>query len=329
MTRRRPGFTLIELLVVIAIIAVLIALLLPAVQSAREAARRAQCTNNLKQLGLALQNYHGSYGSFPIGRSIFPNPATDTTPYSYSPFAMLLPFVEQSPLFSSINFSLPTLSQQGNTTALATSVNSFLCPSDGQQAPSYAGGTNYRFSEGTSICYAYGPVDFGQVNTTMPIPDGAFFDNLSINLAQISDGTSNTAVASEKLMGDFNNGIASQMRDIYVQTTWPTTPEETYQQCQAVDNTSLPAKGESGGGSPWLRGYVATSVYKHVSPPNSYSCYFYPSRLTLTATSLHPGGVNVALADGSVRFVKSAVNRMTWRALGSRNGGEVISSDSY
>jgi prepilin-type processing-associated H-X9-DG protein len=150
-----------------------------------------------------------------------------------------------------------------------------------------------------------------------------------VKIAQITDGTSNTAMASEKLMGDFNNGIASPTRDIYVQTTWPTTPEETYQQCQQVDITSHPSNGESGGGSPWLRGYVGTSVYKHVSPPNSLSCYFYPSRLTLTATSLHTGGVNVAMGDGSVRFVKSTINRLTWRAIGSRNGGEVISSDNY
>jgi prepilin-type N-terminal cleavage/methylation domain-containing protein/prepilin-type processing-associated H-X9-DG protein len=329
MRRTRAAFTLIELLVVIAIIAVLIALLLPAVQSAREAARRAQCVNNMKQLGLALHNYHGVTGAFPIDRSIFPSPATATTPYSYSPFAMLLPYMEQSPMYSAINFNLPSLSQDGNTTVLATAVSVFLCPSDGQHAPANTAGTNYRFSEGTSICYAYGPVDFSLVNTTMPPPDGPFFDNMSITIAQITDGTSNTAMVSERLLGDFNNAIATPNRDTFVQTTWPTTPEETYQQCQQVDPTSVPSNGDSNVGTPWLRGYVGTSVYKHVSPPNTYSCYFYPSRLTMTASSLHPGGVNVNMGDGSVRFIKNTINRVTWRALGSRNGGEVLSQDSY
>ena len=158
MSKQRSGFTLIELLVVIAIIAVLIALLLPAVQSAREAARRTQCVNNLKQLGLALHNYGSSYGAFPIGRSVFPNWTAGPTPYSYSPFAMLLPFVEQSPLYASINFNLPsgTAYQAGNTTALATAVAGFLCPTDPQQVPQGEAGTNYRFSEGTTIAYESG-----------------------------------------------------------------------------------------------------------------------------------------------------------------------------
>ena len=130
-------------------------------------------------------------------------------------------------------------------------------------------------------------------------------------------------------MGDFNPSIATPNRDIYVGTIVPTTPEETYHLCQQVDPTSTPPNGESGSGAPWIYGYVATSVYKHVSPPITLSCYFYPSRLTLTAWSLHPGGVNVGMCDGSVRFFKPTIDRTVWRAIGSRNGGEVISSDSY
>jgi prepilin-type N-terminal cleavage/methylation domain-containing protein/prepilin-type processing-associated H-X9-DG protein len=329
MTKSRRAFTLIELLVVIAIIAVLIALLLPAVQSAREAARLAQCMNNLKQIGLALHNYHDANGAFPIGRSVFPRPYTATTPYSYSPFAMMLPYIEQSPVYSSINFSLPRLSQNGNTTAMATAVSSFLCPSDAQQVPAGEAGTNYRFSEGSTIAYAWGPTDPSGYNTDIPAPDGPFFDNTAVRIAQITDGTSNTAATSEKLMGDFNPAIATPHRDIYVQTTWPPNPEDTFLQCQQIDPRSTPPNGESGNGAPWIYGYVATSVYKHVSPPLTYSCYFYPSRLTLTAWSLHPGGVNVGMCDGSVRFFKQSIDRRVWRAIGSRNGGEVISSDSY
>jgi prepilin-type N-terminal cleavage/methylation domain-containing protein/prepilin-type processing-associated H-X9-DG protein len=330
MNKPRSGFTLIELLVVIAIIAVLIALLLPAVQAAREAARRTQCVNNLKQLGLALHNYNDSYGSFPIGRSVFPS-ATAPAPYSYSPFAMLLPFVEQTPLYASINFNLPsgTAYQAGNTTALATAVAGFLCPSDPQQVPTGEAGTNYRFSEGTTIAYEWGATDPTGYNAALPAPDGPFFDNTAVTLAQITDGTSNTAATAEKLMGDFNTAIATPNRDIYVGTIIPTTPEQTYQYCQALNPTSTPSNGESGSGAPWIYGYVATSVYKHVSPPDTLSCYFYPSRLTLTAWSLHPGGVNVGMCDGSVRFFKSSIDRGVWRAIGSRNGGEVISSDSY
>jgi prepilin-type N-terminal cleavage/methylation domain-containing protein/prepilin-type processing-associated H-X9-DG protein len=331
MNKQRSGFTLIELLVVIAIIAVLIALLLPAVQAAREAARRAQCVNNLKQLGLALHNYNSSYGSFPIGRSVFTTATTGTTPYSYSPFAMLLPFIEQTPLYTSINFNLPTGTafQAGNTTAMATVISGLLCPSEAQQVPTGEAGTNYRFSEGSTIAYDWGTTDPTAYNALLPAPDGPFFDNTAVTLAAITDGTSNTAATAEKLMGDFNTAVATPNRDIFVGTIIPTTPEEAYLLCQQIDTTSTPTNGESGSGVPWIRGYVATSVYKHVSPPGSFSCYYYPARLTLVATSLHPGGVNAGMCDGSVRFFKQTIDRTIWRAIGSRNGGEVFSSDSY
>ena len=150
-----------------------------------------------------------------------------------------------------------------------------------------------------------------------------------MTLAQITDGTSNTAATAEKLLGDFNTAVATPNRDIYVGTIIPTTPEQAYQLCQQVDPTSTPSNGSSTEGTPWISGTVSVTPYKHVSPPNTLSCYYYPERLTLTATSLHPGGVNVGMCDGSVRFFKSSIDRIVWRAIGSRNGGEVISSDSY
>src|SRR5437868_4178429 len=163
-TSRRPiqraGFTLIELLVVIAIIAVLISLLLPAVQSAREAARRAQCTNNLKQVALAVHNYLDVHGRLPIGRGTRPaRPYTVLSRYNYSGFSMILPFMEQIPIFSSINFDLTVTVQDGNMTAMATSISSYLCPSDTQMSPSNWGGTNYRYNEGSNVLYAYGETD--------------------------------------------------------------------------------------------------------------------------------------------------------------------------
>ncbi|QEH34394.1 putative major pilin subunit [Aquisphaera giovannonii] len=332
MNRRfsRPGFTLIELLVVIAIIAVLIALLLPAVQSAREAARRAQCTNNLKQIGLAVHNYLSTHGRFPIARGTRPaRPYDITSRYNYSGFAQILPFMEQKPVYDAINFNLTVNVQPGNSTAMVTVINSFLCPSESQQVPSGTAGTNYRFNEGANTLYSYGETDTGSVNTDQPAPNGPFFPERSILLSQVTDGTSGTAMASEKLFGDFNQGIATVRRDVYVGSTWPPTMEQAYQDCEATDNSSVPSNGESNAGTPWLDGFLHTSIYKSNATPNKKSCYFYPARLVMTVSSLHPGGVNVTMCDGSVRFVKETIDRNTWRAIGSSNGGEVVSADQY
>jgi len=330
MTQRRAGFTLIELLVVIAIIAVLIALLLPAVQSAREAARRAQCVNNLKQIGLAVHNYMDVHGRLPIGRGIRPpQPYTIASRYNYSGFASLLPFIEQSPIFNALNFDLTATTTDGNTTVQRAAIAAFLCPSDAQATPAESAGTNYRFSEGSSIAYSYAETDTGNTNTMLPAPDGPFFAERSIKLSQITDGTSNTGLASERLMGDFNQGIATARRDVYNTTFHPLTPEDAFQNCESWDSTLVDSSGESGSGAPWLDGFLHTAIYKHVSPPNKKSCYFRPTRLTMSASSNHPGGVNVGLADGSVRFIKDTIDRVNWRALGSMNGGEVLSSDSY
>jgi prepilin-type N-terminal cleavage/methylation domain-containing protein/prepilin-type processing-associated H-X9-DG protein len=332
MTRRRAGFTLIELLVVIAIIGVLIALLLPAVQAAREAARRSQCTNNLKQIALAVHTYVDIHGRFPIGRGTRPpQPYNLGSRYNYSGFSMILPQMEQKPLFDSINFDLTATIQAGNSTALVTTINSFLCPSESQQVPTQWAGTNYRFNEGSNVLYSYGETDPGNLNTMMPAPNGPFFPERSIRLSEVSDGLSTTAIASERLMGDFNQGVATQRRDIYNAPSppLPATLDEAYTRCEAMDITSLDSLGESNSGAPWLDGFLHTAIYKHVAPPNKKSCYFRPVRLVMTASSNHPGGVNVAFGDGSVRFVKDTVDRYVWRSIGSMNGGEVVSMDAY
>ena len=331
MRRSRRGFTLIELLVVIAIIGVLIGLLLPAVQAAREAARRAQCTNNLKQIGLAVHNYMDVHNRFPIGRGTRPaRPYDITSRYNYSGFAQILPFMEQKPLFNAINFDLTVKIQDGNTTALSTVVAGLLCPSESQRAPENWGSNNYRFSEGSNILYSYAETDTGSVNTTIqPGPNGPFFPERSIRFSDVIDGTSNTILSSERLLGDFNQGIASPLRDIYVGSTQPVTLDDAVRDCDATDASSTPSSGESGSGAPWMDGFLHTSIFKVVATPNKRSCYFYPARLVMTASSQHPGGVNAGMCDGSVRFIKNAVDKTAWRSLGSMNGSEIVSSDSY
>ncbi|RUL87124.1 DUF1559 domain-containing protein [Tautonia sociabilis] len=321
MHRHRAAFTLIELLVVIAMIGVLIALLLPAVQSAREAARRAQCTNNLKQLGIALHAYHDAVGAFPLGRTIPSNA-------SFSPMARILPFVEQATVASALNFDLPWTTT-ANQTATSTSLALLLCPSDPTAVPDGWGGTNYRSNEGTSVVMWYGTNDTAGVNAGMPAPNGLFFSNARYTAADVRDGLSNTAAFSEHVLGDFDNTRATREADTFWPQTYPANADQAVQLCRQMDWRDLSYQRVSDVGAPWIYGYHSTTSYWHSGPPNSLSCMFPPSRIMTVANSRHPGGVNVGLADGSVRFVKETVALPAWRALGTRNGGEVISADAF
>jgi prepilin-type processing-associated H-X9-DG protein len=243
----------------------------------------------------------------------------------------MLPFMEQSVLQNALNFDL-AWSAPANITAYGASVSSFLCPSDPRLVPKATtwGGTNYRANEGTSVAMWYGVSDTTGVNNALTIPpNGLFFSNDLIKLASISDGTSNTAAFSEHLVGDFSNSVATEKADTFWPQTYPATPDEAVQQCRSFNWQDLSFQRVSEVGAPWAYGYHSTSSYWHSGPPNTKSCMFPPSRIMTVATSAHPGGVNVCMADGSVKFVKDSVAISTWRAIGTRSGGEVVSANEY
>ncbi len=348
--RKRHGFTLIELLVVIAIIAVLIALLLPAVQAAREAARRAQCINSLKQIGLAMHNYEATVKMLPWG--LGPDGWND-----WGIFPMLLPGLEQSPLFNMINFAntgnavntgnngtttLPFAGSAGaqNTTVFLTKLNVLQCPSDQDRLSTLLGHNNYYGNAGSTAASLY--------QTAVPY-DGLFQYILNaqcVGFADITDGLSNTAAFSERVkgIGIENNqqvdiGKPSSSVWSVPATSVVTSPQPYYAACLAFQPTTstsalwvgLSAVAPDAEGSQWYSGYETFSRYNHVMPPNSQSCGYgtWTGGGAATASSRHPGGVNVLLADGSTRFVKSTVSAQAWWALGTRAGGETIGADQY
>ena len=333
-TSRPRAFTLIELLVVIAIIGVLVALLLPAVQAAREAARRAQCINNLKQIGLALHNYHAAVGSFPVGflvPTIAAPPTTSPLQYRWSALAQMAPYLEQTNLANSLNFQFPLAYKPtsgnppfwpyypANATAMGTKVAVLLCPSDGATAPmANSGPTNYAFCAGSGI-------NGGDATGA----DGAFILGPAISVAEILDGTSQTVMASEQLLG-----IAGP----YSQTSTTPIPRPmsramarvaagplTDSACAAAPKGWLLNKGAS-----WWDGNYLNTLYNHHETPNSRvaDCITYHNPGWKTARSLHPGGVHILLGDGSARFAKDSVSPSVWRALSTRSGGEIVTGDA-
>ncbi len=310
MSRRRCAFTLVELLVVIAIIGILVSLLLPAVQSAREAARRMQCGNNLKQISLAMHNYHDVFRCIPIADV---NGAVNAV----SAHARLLPYLEQNNLYQLVDFNVP-YDHANNAVARNAEVAAFRCPTDPSRLPSLiGGGNNYYWNAGSGI------VMYSSGAAGQPSANGIVWHNQVFRFADILDGLSNTAGMAEKLTGDGNNGISSPT-DTFRPGTHPATPDEAMQHCNAVDVKDLSKQGYSNVGAPWLQQYHSTNQYNHVLPPNGRSCMYPPGRIATTANSHHPGGLQFALCDGSVRFVSTTINLSTWRSLGSTNGGENI-----
>jgi len=386
--RSRRGFTLIELLVVIAIIAVLISLLLPAVQSAREAARRAQCTNNLKQIGLAMHNYLTANNVFPPGTAASYNTVNPfggcVALQGWSAQSLMLSYLEQTPIYNAANFSLDPYYDYNtgqvpgaNDTAKYTRLAVFICPSDtnaGQQGGQSSPLNNYYASEGTTDYANAGVLNVpancigGSTGST-----GLFFYAISYGIQQITDGTSNTVAFSEALTG--SNGTVAQnyITGVYInvpyvatnQAPWyydvwqsitPTTPGPPpgsvmagiFQQCSTLfatataNNVFTPNQGWL-----WAYGTEGMTMFNTIVPPSSQqykwgNCRFGGAIVSslvsgvsadhaniMNATSNHPGGCNVLMADGHVQFIKSSISMNTWWQLGTRAGGEVISSDSY
>jgi prepilin-type N-terminal cleavage/methylation domain-containing protein len=311
--RIRSAFTLVELLVVIAIIGVLVGLLLPAVQAARESARRMQCGNNLKQLGLSIHNYESAYKCLPAGR----------TSRGFSAHSALAFYLEQNNAAEQIDFASPW-NAGPNLTARTFMVATFVCPSDPQtNNPLGWGGTTYRSNQGSGILWGLPTQDPSDPNFSIPGPDGVFFLNSFLRFRDILDGLSNTAALSEHNQGDFSNA-ASSKADTFWPRTIPANADEAYRQCEAIDPNDLQFQRVSDVGAPWIYGYHSNTIYFHVSPPNKRSCMFPPGRIGTTAKSSHPAGVMIAKCDGSIAFVTDSIDLAIWRALGTRSGSDSV-----
>jgi prepilin-type N-terminal cleavage/methylation domain-containing protein len=367
--RKRRAFTLIELLVVIAIIAVLIALLLPAVQAAREAARRSQCVNNMKQIGLAMHNYVSTNDLLPMVSVDSVTNGNDPYPHqNWSIHARLLPYMEQQQTYNAINFSFGARWSDGSTgiatsggadqsasggaygqiqfTVLCAKIASFLCPSD----PNPGSSGTYLVGGSSSLVGACNyPVNFGlnrhiNFGTGNWIPngpnymssnwDGAMRRNIGLN--SFTDGTSNTIIFSEWVKGPGAKPGKDGLGMVYLMGKGSgdlATDQAFAAQCLTVN--PIPANQQWGWKGEWWS-FGGTMLYSHTVPPNRTACDYNDTgqdgRATITAvnaSSLHPGGVNTLAMDGSVKFVKSTVAIPTWYALATPDRGEVVSADSY
>ena len=356
-TRRRRAFTLIELLVVIAVIAVLIALLLPAVQQAREAARRTQCLNNLKQIGIALHNYHDAFTTFPPGRmqpyfgNLSGTGAGECWSGAVAVHTFLLPFLDQQNIYEQIDFeqyrvrfSTPNCPNNANLYNIPLPI--FQCPSDPGHVQSVAS-NSYRYNMGVTSCAGSPYNDDGtnvqphSVNCANELygpPGGMFHDRGGVMVSQVIDGASSTVMFSERTIGDNNNSVFSPGGgDLYrpVGKDPNHTTASLLQECQNIDPATPPAhtsRNGLGDGAWWLGTYQMT-MYNHVTGPNSTvpDCGVSSSQAdgnnepqVVAARSYHAGLVHSLLGDGSARGINDSIDLTVWRAIGTRAGDETI-----
>ncbi len=347
---KKRGFTLIELLVVIAVIAVLIALLLPAVQQAREAARRTQCKNNLKQLGLGVLNYESDYGVFPMGdctRNYGSGEIPQATVHCY-----LLPYIEQANLYNELNFlaQINAASTAAAKDAKVKIIPGFHCPSDSNPQVNNVAGANI-LSESSNYMQCLGSISThagvyltaGSTTGGVISPGsnlqpetqlhGIFFRNSSTRTRDITDGMSNTALIAEIKTGP--NGTSSYQtvpagdpRDFTVATASSNVWTGSDQLFPPSDCENRATKAWAYRGLEWYRALMVATYYNHTLPPNAPFRDCIASNLYqahLAARSYHNGGVNCVLADGSIRFVSNNVDANVWRAVGTKANGETVS----
>ena len=329
----RPGFTLIELLVVIAVIAILVSLLLPAVQQAREAARKSQCLNNLKQIGLALHNYESTYKVFPPGGWDSYN--------SFAQQAQILPYLDQGNLANLIDFSQPLMDpalpawrtrlNPPNEAAAGTVVATYLCPSDGQN-PRFVDDNDDEWAATNSLMNVGSGVGQNYYESN-PDTDGVFWRGSDTGFMSLRDGATNTIAVAETLLG-MRGGRTPDLLDPQRQMArggagaegrpGGPTGEELF--------ASIPSSTSYDGGraTTWIRGLgYNTYVDAQLRPNDPLPDVAHHGSGLTAARSAHPGGVNVVLCDGSARFVGETIEEDTWRALFSRNGGEVIDGSEF
>jgi prepilin-type N-terminal cleavage/methylation domain-containing protein/prepilin-type processing-associated H-X9-DG protein len=361
----RSGFTLIELLVVIAIIAVLIALLLPAVQMAREAARRSQCRNNLKQIGLAVHNYHATYNAFPplFGWNLSGDGGGMENEGGPSTKVYLLPYLEYDQLYNACNFSFSTSSgasnnrihafsggdwtagrgQKTNWTVITSKLEVLLCPSDPNSALAgwgfdMDGKTNYAINMGVPRYYTgwhpNGPAYvYGNIGPSTDVGQ----NNPVRGLMHVKDGTAFTALYSEyiKASNSGNFDPAKPKQNIYNWVDVGQTPADLENGVRRISDICELQMSDSGRswerGCSWAWGFLYTSdSYMHVSTPNRKSCFVggdWSHDGFLTASSGHPGGVNMVFCDGSVRYVGDNIDHRIYVGIGTREAGEQIDKD--